>query len=269
LRLLRHCLILLMSLVSLLPFYALLIKATGSPGLDTGTSLNLLPGLYFGNLMEAWRYSAMGRSILNSAIITTGGITLVVLASSSAGYAIARFSNRFHRLVFNTFLFCMMIPPIIITVPLYILMRTIAGINSHWAMILVCGANAIPFSVFLYTSFIKSISREIEESAIVDGCTWFSAFWRITFPLLQPITAAVVIINGLGIWNNYAQAVFFLQSQSMRTIPLAISMFFQQYGAKWNLMAAAAMIGMAPAIVTFLVFQKYFIKGLAQGAVKG
>ena len=136
-------------------------------------------------------------------------------------------------------------------------------------MIMVCAANALPFSVFLYTGFVKTITREVEESAIIDGCTRFSAFWRVTFHFLKPVTSAVVILNGLGIWNNYAQAVFFLQSQNIRTIPLAISMFFQQYGAKWNLMAAASVMGVAPVITAFLIFQKYFVKGIAAGAVKG
>ncbi|GJM82253.1 hypothetical protein HMSSN139_47490 [Paenibacillus sp. HMSSN-139] len=79
----------------------------------------------------------------------------------------------------------------------------------------------------------------------------------------------MVILSGLGIWNNYGQAVFFLQRQEMRTVPLAVSMFFQKYGADWNLMAAAAMIGLAPAVLAFLAFQKYFIKGITAGAVKG
>lgn len=268
-RSLRFLVITLMSLVSIVPFYVLLLIALNSPSRRLSEGVFLLPEFYFRNFADAWRLSSMGVAIINSLIITVGALAIVVSVASSAGYAIARFPNRFHRTVLNAFLFCMMIPPIINTVPLYTLMRSIGGINTRWAMILVCGANALPFSVFLYSSFIKSISREIEESAIVDGCTWFSAFWRVTFPLMKPVTAAVVIINGLGIWNNYAQAVFFLQKQSVRTIPLAVSMFFQQYGARWNLMAAAAAIGMSPAILIFLVFQGYFIKGLAAGAVKG
>jgi raffinose/stachyose/melibiose transport system permease protein len=211
----------------------------------------------------------MGTAIMNSLLITASALAVLVTCASSAGFAIARFPGRFHRAVLYLFLFSMMIPGIINTVPLYTLMRSIGGINTRWAMALVCATNALPFSVFLYSNFIRSMSREIEESAIVDGCTWVSAFFRITFPLLKPVTSAVVIINGLGIWNNYAQAVFFLQKPAVRTIPLAVSMFFQQYGAKWNLMAAAAAIGAAPAVIAFIVFQKYFIKGLAAGALKG
>ncbi|MCL6548302.1 MAG: carbohydrate ABC transporter permease [Alicyclobacillus sp.] len=268
-RLVRSSIILLMAAVSLIPFYILLVIALSSPGWHLAQRLSLWPEFLLGNFTAAWRASGMGIAILNSIFITFGALAVVVFAAGAAGYAIARFPHRLHRLLFKLFLFSMMIPPIINTVPLYTLMRSIGGINTRWAMILVCGSNALPFSIFLYTSFIQTMSREIEEAAIVDGCTWFSAFWRVTFPLLWPVTAAVVIINGLGIWNNYAQAVFFLQRSAVRTIPLAISLFFQQYGARWNLMAAAAAIGMAPAVIAFLVFQRYFIKGLSTGALKG
>ena len=265
----RILVIALITLAALVPFYVLLLIALSPPSRALSSGVLLFPQLYFGNFVEAWQLSAMGSAILNSVAITCGAIVILVLAASSAGYAIARFPSRFHRTVLNAFLFCMMVPPIINTVPLYTLMRSIGGINSRLAMALVLAANALPFSVFLYSSFTRSLSREIEEAAVVDGCTWFSAFWKVTFPLLRPVTSAVVIINGLGIWNNYAQAVFFLQRQSVRTIPLAISMFYQQYGARWHLMAAAAVIGMAPAVIVFLVFQRYFIKGLAAGALKG
>lgn len=265
----RYVVVVFMALTSLVPFYVLLLIALNSPSRSLADRLFYLPELHARNFADAWRLSSMGTAIMNSTVITAGAVAIVVLVAGSAGYAIARFPTRFHRAVLSSFLFCMMIPPIINTVPLYTLMRSIGGINTRWAMILVCGANALPFSVFLYSSFIRSLSREIEEAAIVDGCTWFSAYWKVTFPLMKPVTSAVVIISGLGIWNNYAQAVFFLQKQSARTIPLAVAMFFQQYGARWNLMAAAAAIGMAPAVVMFLIFQRYFIKGLAAGAVKG
>ncbi|AHV97050.1 carbohydrate ABC transporter permease [Paenibacillus sabinae] len=265
----KYTLVAAMTLLSLIPFYILLYLALNNPSRTLFNGLSLLPDFNFSNFSEAWESSKMGLATLNSLIIAIGGAVLIILAASSAGYAIARYSNKFHQSVFNVLLICMMIPAIIITVPLYTLMKSIGGINTHWAMILLMASNGVPFSVFLYTGFIKVLPREIEESAIIDGCTPFTAFWRVTFHFLRPVTAAVVILQGLAIWNNYGQAVFFLQGQDMRTIPLAVSMFFQQYGAQWNLMAAAAVIGLAPAVLAFLVFQQYFVKGITAGAVKG
>ena len=257
------------SFLSLIPFYILitigLSKNVGKLKID----FSFLPDFHFVNFFLAWTKSGLGISLVNSFIIASGALIIVVIFSSSAGYSIARFASPFNRTVLNIFLLCMMIPGIINTVALYSLMIKIGGINTLWAMILVLSANSLPFSVFLYTNFIKSIPRDVEESAIIDGCTWFSAFWRVTFHFLKPVTAAVVILQGLGIWNNYAQAVFFLQRKEVRTIPLAISMFFQQYGANWSLMACAAIIGLAPAVLIFLFSQKFFIKGIISGAVKG
>ncbi|QUH32023.1 carbohydrate ABC transporter permease [Vallitalea guaymasensis] len=266
---LRILVIILITLLALFPFYILSLLAFTPSSMNFSKELILLPQSYFENFGVAWEKAKMGRSIINSLIITLGSVAVIVSFASMAGYAIARVNNKFNRIIYYLILGCMMIPGIINTVPLYTLMIKIGGINTHWAMILVCAANALPFSVFLFTGFIRGLPINIEEAAIIDGCTKIGSFWRIVFPILKPVTSAVIIINGLNIWNNYAQAIFFLQKQSMRTIPLAISMFYQQYGAKWHLMAAAAMIGLAPAVVIFIIFQKYFIKGITAGSVKG
>lgn len=261
--------LLLISLLSLIPFYVLFFLSVTDPSVSFADKVFLIPQFYFQNYIDAWKTSKIGLAILNSLIITGGTVIVVAALASMAGYTIARFRSRFNAAVLNILLVCMMIPGIINTVPLYTLMRQINGINTRWAMILVCATNALPFAVFLYTNFIMSLPKEIEESALIDGCNYFTAYFRVTFPLLKPVTSAVVIITGQAVWNNYGQAVFFLQEQSVRTVPIAVSMFFQQYGAKWNLMAAASVIGVLPIVITFLIFQKYFIKGIAAGSLKG
>lgn len=266
----KYLAVIAISLLALIPFYVLLYLSLNSPSSNVFEGGVLpVPNFYFGNFKEAWFASQLGTAIGNSLIITVGALFIMVVLSSAAAYSIARFNSKMNSVIFNVLLICMMVPAIIITVPLYTLMRSIHGINTLWAMILLLASNGLPMAVFLYTSFIKALPREVEESAIIDGCTYFSAFWRVTFHFLKPVTASLIILSGLGIWNNYGQAVFFLQKQEMRTVPLAVSMFFQKYGADWNQMAAAAMIGLAPAVLAFLAFQKYFIKGITAGAVKG
>jgi raffinose/stachyose/melibiose transport system permease protein len=265
----KYFAVLLISLLSLFPFYVLLYLSLTAPTQSFFESFRFMPDFHFANYVEAWKTSRIGYAIINSLIITAGSLTVVVFFASAAGYSIARFNTKLNSSIFNILLVCLTIPAIIITVPLYSLMKSIGGINSLWAMILLTACNAMPFAVFLYSSFIKILPREVEESAIMDGCTFFSAFWRVTFHFLKPVNAAVIILSGLGIWNNYGQAVFFLQSRSLYTVPLAVGMFFQKYGAQWNLMAAAAVIGMAPAVLAFLIFQRFFIKGITAGALKG
>jgi len=267
--LLRYPVVILIALLSFIPFYTLITVGLGKPGAGFAGGSILIPGFHVENYLQAWQSSSLGLAIVNSSIITVGAVLIVVLFASAAGFSISRFPSFFNRATFSIFLSAMMIPGIINTVALYTLMIRIHGINTHWAMILVLATNAMPFSVFLYTGFVRTMPREIEESAIIDGCSWIGAFVRVTFHFLKPVTASVIILQGLGIWNNYAQAVFFLQNQRMRTVPLAVSLFFQQYGANWNLMAAAAAIGVTPAVLMFIVFQRYFIKGITTGALKG
>ena len=276
----RILLVVLISVLSLVPFAALVGLALGGPAAMAGAAsgqaaagaVGALRGLLANlvtNVSQAWTHSHLGRSILNSAIISTGAVAVVVALAGAAGYSLCRFPHRLNRMILAILLASMMVPGIINTVALYTLMIGIHGISTYWAMILVLSCNALPFSVFLYTGFIRTIPRDIEDAAVIDGCSRASLFWRVTFRLVQPVTGAVIILQGLGFWNNYGQAVFFLQRQEMRTIPLAISLFFQQYGANWNLMAAAACIGMAPAVLAFLLFHRSFVSGITTGAVKG
>lgn len=264
-----YLLMLMICMVSILPFYALIVTAFNPADHSILNGDPFLPSLYLDNFAAAWETSHLGSALLNSVIITAGSLILLVFTAANAGYGISRFPTKWTKLVYVLFLLSMMIPPIVNTVPLYVLMQKINGVNTLWAMTLLCAANSLPLTTFLYTTFIRAIPREFEEAAIIDGCTWFSAFWRIIFPQLKPVTATAVIMNAVSIWNNYSQSVFFLQKRDVHTIPIAISIFFQTYGAKWNLMAAATIIGMIPALAVFLLFQKSFVKGITAGGIKG
>ena len=261
--------IIIIVVVSITPLFVLTKLAIADPSLSMHQTIINFSDFRFENFVDAWKASNLGKSIFNSTLITLGSITVCIVASAMAGYAIARFTNWYNKLFFRALLFTMMIPAIINAVPLYVIMNKLHGLNTYWAIILLLAANTLPFSVFVYSSFIRSIPVEVEEAAIVDGCTRFQAFWKITFHFLKPATASVVIIQGVGIWNNYAQVVFYLTKASMQTIPLSINSFFHKYGADWNSMAAASLIGIIPTIIIFIVFQKYFVKGIQSGALKG
>ena len=266
----RGFIILLICLMCIIPFYILLVLSLNSPSRIYYEGNLFIPSFDWSNYAMAWEKSRIGLAMINSGIITFGTLGLTVILGGMAGYAIARHNTVYNKLVFSLLIGCMMIPGIINTVPLYTLMRKIKAVNTLWGMILVCSALAMPSAVFIYTTFAQALPRELDEAAEVDGCTGFHAFWRIIFPILKPATASFVILNGFGVWNNYAQAVFFLQSREKQNIPQALSVFFQQFGgAKWHLMASTAVIAIIPVVVIFLVFQRQFIEGLTEGAVKG
>lgn len=254
----------------LLPFYVLIILSLNDPSKLFYQGNMFVPDLHFENYIEAYKKSNIGRAMFNSAVITFGSLSLSIIVGGMAGYSIARRASKFNYILFSTLIGCMMIPGIINTVPLYTLMRKIHGVDTLWGMIFVTSTLSLPTCVFIYTTYIRELPKELNEAAEIDGCTGLSAFWKIIFPLLKPATAAFVILNGFGIWNNYAQAVFFLQSNKKHNVPQALSVFFQQFaGAKWHLVSATATIAIIPVVVVFLIFQKQFMSGLAQGAVKG
>lgn len=268
--LLRYLCIILICILCLIPFLVLLILSLNTPQRVFYEGNIFIPDFYFKNFIEGWFKSNIGNAMINSAIITVLAISVIIFLSAMAAYTIARFNYRFNKLIFGIMISCMMIPGIINTVPLYTLMIDLKAINTLWGMALVCATIALPQSVFVFHGYIRSLPREIEESAIIDGCSWFTAFWRIIFPLLKPSISAIVILNGFGIWNNYSQAVFFLQDSKKHNVPQALSVYFQQFaGAKWNLMAATAVIAIVPVVIAFLLFQKNLIKGLTDGALKG
>jgi raffinose/stachyose/melibiose transport system permease protein len=267
-RLVQYALMLLFGFVVLIPFYVLLFVAFNHRSRPLSLGVFSPPALTLENLSEAWSRSHLGVAFVNSLFITVTACVIVVFLGACAGYAFARFPNKFNRFWFNLFLMCMMIPGIINTVPLYIIMSAIGGANNRFAMATLLAALRLPFCVFLYTSFIESFGRDTEEAALIDGCSPFSAFWRITIHILKPITATVIITSSVSFWNNYSQSVFFLTKNTMQTIPLAMRYFFSEYNAEWNLVAAAAFIGIVPVVLMFLTLQKYFVKGLAAGAIK-
>jgi raffinose/stachyose/melibiose transport system permease protein len=267
---LRFVIIVLICLICLLPFYVLLVLSLNAPGRIFYEGNMFIPSFSFSNYIEAWNKSQIGTAIINSAIITGFSLALSIITGGMAGYSIARKATAFNRLLFSVLIGCMMIPGIINTVPLYTLMRRIRGINTLWGMVCICTTLALPSAVFIYSTFIRALPKELDEAAQIDGCTGTQSFWKIIFPILSPATASFVILNGFGIWNNYSQAVFFLQTRKKQNIPQALSVFFQQFaGAKWHLVASTAVIAIVPVIVIFLIFQKQFIRGLTEGAVKG
>jgi raffinose/stachyose/melibiose transport system permease protein len=194
----------------------------------------------------------------------------LIFFGSLAAYPLARRNTRLNRLIYTLFIAIMVVPPLTVLVPLYQLVVNIGMMNTLEIAILNNVAAYMPLTIFLYSGFIRStIPKEIEEVARVDGATTLSIFYRIVFPLLKPVTATILIISCIFIWNDYQFAIFFLQAEEVKTFTVALSGFFGENVNNLNLVAAAAIISMMPMVILFLFLQKYFIKGLTSGSVKG
>ncbi|UKS67455.1 carbohydrate ABC transporter permease [Rossellomorea marisflavi] len=242
---------------SVKPFAAILIDAAAWP-----------EEFMFSNYARVWEIIQFPRAFMNSFIITTISNIGLVLISSMAAWKMVRTPGKFSKVLFILFVSAMVIPFQTVMIPLMKVGGTLGLTNSIPGLILMYFGFGVPLSLFLYHGFVKTVPVEIEESAMMDGCSSFGVFWRIVFPLLKPITVTVVILNTLWIWNDYLLPLLVLQDAELRTIPLAASSFFAQYTKQWDMGLAALVLGITPVIIFFLFLQKHIIKGIASGSIK-
>lgn len=257
------------SLFHLIPFYILITTSLKAKG--DFTSKWVFPKEFsFVNFSEAWDRANLGNAFFNTAIITSFAALLLIFFGSMAAYALARRQTKMNKAVYMVFIAVMVVPPLTALVPLYQLVVNIGMMNTHAIAILNNVASFMPLAIFLYAGFIRStIPKELEEAAKIDGASTLGIFFRIVFPLLKPVTASILIIASVYIWNDYQFAIFFLQAEEVKTLTVALSGFFGQNASNLNLVAAAAIMSVLPMVIVFLLLQKHFVKGLASGSVKG
>ncbi|MCQ6265911.1 carbohydrate ABC transporter permease [Fictibacillus sp. WQ 8-8] len=260
---------LLIALYHLVPFYILLTTAFKAKG-DFSSKWIFPHQFSLDNFREAWEMANLGQSLLNTVIITFFSALLLIFFGSLAAYPLARRDTRLNKFVYVFFIAIMVIPPLTALVPLYQLVVDIGMMNTRTIAVLNNVAAYMPLTIFLYAGFIRStIPKELEEAAKMDGASTLSIFFKVVFPLLKPVTASILIISCVYIWNDYQFAIFFLQAEEVKTITVALSSFFGQNTNNLNLVAAAAIMAVAPMVILFLFLQKHFIEGLASGSVKG
>ncbi|OBZ13163.1 carbohydrate ABC transporter permease [Bacillus sp. FJAT-26390] len=267
-RLPKYIAALLIVIVHIIPFY-LLVNMAFKPSSDLSSKWAPSSTLYFGNFVDAWERAGLDTALINNMIITVCTMLLGILIGSMASYPLSRYKSKLNQVVYMVCVSCLVVPGLTILVPLYRLVVDVGGVNTHWAIILVHVTFILPMTIFLYAGFVSSIPKELDEAALIDGCNHFEIFYRIIFPLLKPITATVVIILGMQVWNDYQFSVFFLQNVHYRTIPVALSSFISQFQSNISWVAAGCLIAMMPMTIIYMFFQKYFIKGMADGAIKG
>lgn len=257
-----------LGLIFLIPFYFIIINSFKTfPEILLNTAA-WPEAFQWNNYVEAWERLQYPKAFLNSLLITVLSNLVIVVFCSMAAYRLVRSNSKVSKIIFVLFISAMVIPFQSIMIPLIQVTSRLGLLNSiHGIVIMYLGFGA-GFSVFLYHGFIKAIPREIEEAAIVDGCSTFGVFWRIVFPLLKPITVTIVILNSLWIWNDFLLPLLVLQDQDLRTIPLATFFFFGEYTKQWDLALAALILGIIPLLIFFFFLQRHIIKGITEGAIK-
>lgn len=254
-------------IVYLVPFY-LLINVALKQSSDTSSYWKLPDYLYLDNFKQAIVEGEVLRALGNTVLITVFAVVLIVLCGAFAAYPLARNKSRVNKGIKSFVLGVMMVPPLSILVSLYSTLVDLHGVNTYWGIVLVLVTFELPLSIFLYTNFISSIPRALDEAACIDGCGPIRTFFSIILPQLKPVTASVVILTAVHCWNDYQFSLYFLQASKMRTIPLAIASFFSQTTSNLHAASAGALMAVLPMMLIFLFLQKYFIQGMVDSAVK-
>ncbi len=258
------------SFVALLPVVSCVITAFKTETEYQNTNVMTLPEswLNFDNFIQAFNKANMGRAFLNSFIVLVFVVFGSVMVGSMLAYVLNRFTFPGNGLIRNLFLFATLLPGIAMQVATYQLMYQIGFINHLYGyIILSMGTDVI--SIYIFIQFFENISTSLDESAYMDGASYYTIFFKILFPLLKPAIVTVMILKGVGTYNEYYNASLYLSDPKLKTIAISLYTFVGPLGSKYNLICAGVIISLIPALIVFLIFQKQIYSGLTAGAVKG
>ncbi len=258
------------SFVSILPIVSCVITAFKTDVEYQNTNVMTPPEswLNFSNFTEAFSRAHMGRAFLNSVIVVVVVVVGSVMIGSMLAYVLNRFKFPGNGLIRNLFLFATLLPGIAMQVSTYQLMYQIGFINHLYGyIILMMGTDVM--SIYIFIQFFENISTSLDESAYMDGASYFTIFFKILFPLLKPVIVTCMILKGVGVYNEYYSANLYLVDQKLKTVAISLYTFTGPLGSKYNLICAGVIITLLPALIVFIAFQKQIYSGLTAGAVKG
>lgn len=225
--------------------------------------------IHLDNYIAAWKNADLGRRFINSLIVTLGSMCIMIPVTSCAAYAVARLNFKGKNLIYMYLLLGIMIPAGVLGIPTFTVAMKMGLLNSHFGLMLIYAAQNIAMGMFIMRGFFISLPRELEEAAMIDGCSRFGCFVRIIVPLACAGVATQVIFNGLTIWNDYFMANIMITKDELRTLPLSIANFVGKHSTNYPELFAMLTMATIPVIIVFVLSQKSFIEGVAAGAVKG
>ncbi len=221
----------------------------------------------FENYRQIFVTDSLYKNFLNSVVLTMLSIVSLVCISSMTAYGLSRYRFKGRQALELYFLLGLMFPIQIAILPLFIIMRSLNLTNTFLGMILLYTAN-MSFSLFIFSQFFKELPDALHESAIIDGASELTIFWRIMMPISKPVIFTVMTVSFVQIWNDFYLPLVFLAKRSLHTLTLAIYQYLANFLAYWNFVFAAATFALIPVIIVFLVFSDQIISGLAAGSIK-
>jgi len=254
---------------TLFPVYMALLNSFKADGEMLSRILAWPSRLDFANYADAYRKIEFPSSFLNTIVVTAIGVAGIVLFASMAGYKLSRTPGKLSAALFGFFVLSSLIPFHSILISLVKIARELHVQGTTYGLGLIYIGLGVALAIFLYHGFVKSIPRELDEAAVIDGCGEFRLFFAVVLPLLLPITATVAILNALWMWNDFLLPLLMLTNSDYYTLLISTNMLFGEYNNDWSAILASLILTMLPVIAVYLLLQKYILSGIAEGAIKG
>lgn len=256
--------------VALFPIVMALLNSLKTDGEIMNDILALPSSPTFSNYVTAFERTHFLRSVWNTFIVVAVGLAGIVLFAAMAGYKLSRTRGVLSGMLFGLFVMSMLIPFHSIMITLTRVSRALHLQGSTVGLGVIYVGLGVPMAIFLYHGFVKSVPRELDEAAIIDGCGEFRYFVTVVLPLLLPVTVTIVILNTLWMWNDFLLPLLMITDTENYTVLLSTNMLFGRYNNNdWSAILATLVLAMLPVVTLFLVLQKYVMKGIVDGAIKG
>lgn len=261
-------LLIVLALTIAVPLYFAVVTALKTTDQLGGTGFALPTSVRWSNFADAWRLTDFPRTALNSAIITVGAVVLTLLTNSMVAYAIARnLERKLFKGLYFYFVSALFVPFPIIMLPVA-KETAMLHLDNRLGLILLYVVYGLAFNIFIFTAYIQSIPRELEEAAAMDGASTWGIFWKVVFPLLAPMNATVGILTCLWAWNDFLLPLVILSDPGSATLPLVQYVFQSQFQTNYPTAFASYLMAMAPLLLVYVFAQRWVISGVTQGAVK-
>lgn len=257
--------------VAVIPVISCVITAFKTDAEYKSTNVMVLPEnwLNFDNFIKAFKVANMGRAFMNSGIILVCVLIGAILIGTQLAYILNRFKFPGNGLIRNLFLFATLLPGIAMQVSVYEIMQQLGFINHLYGYIIMqMGTDII--SVYIFIQFMENIPVSLDESAIIDGASYFKIYWKIMLPLLKPAIVTCMVLKGVATYNEYYAANLYLQNKNvLGTVATSLFKFTGPMGSQYNMICAGVIVSLIPALLIFIFCQKQIYNGITAGAVKG
>jgi len=255
-----------LSLIIIAPVLVVIFSSLKSTQEAAHMNLSLPSAIKWENFAEAIKRGGLVKSFFNSLLISSFSAAISLYSSAMAAFVMARRQSKLNKTIFN-FIFLGLIAPLnyVATIKFF---QILGLYNSYIGIILLNASLGIPFAVFVYYGFMSSIPKELDEAAIIDGCSSLTLFFKVIFPLLKPVTMTVLVLNFMGAWNDFISPLYLLSSSKKWPMVMSIYNFFGSHFNEWNMICAVIVLSVIPIMVLYIAGQNYIVSGMTSGAVK-